>query len=97
MGAFDPYVAADRRYDAVPSRRVGETGPGLPAVSLGLWHDFGDDKPLQTQRDFRPYRDIFYSHRPDPETPPEENMGAIDEFAVDGDVNIWWGATASTS
>ncbi|TWS23675.1 L-glyceraldehyde 3-phosphate reductase [Tsukamurella sputi] len=164
MGAFDPYVASDRRYDGVPYRRVGESGLKLPVVSLGLWHNFGDDKPLQTQRDilrrafdlgvthfdlannygpppgsaernfgtllaedFRPYRDeliisskagwdmwpgpygfggsrkyllssldqslrrmgldhvdIFYSHRPDPETPLEETMGALHNAVTSG-------------
>lgn len=164
MGAFDPYAADDRRYDGVPYRRVGESGLKLPAVSLGLWHNFGDDKPLQTQRDilrrafdlgvthfdlannygpppgsaernfgtlfaedFRPYRDqliisskagwdmepgpygfggsrkyllssldgslrrmgldhvdIFYSHRPDPETPLEETMGALHTAVTSG-------------
>ncbi|KXP04242.1 L-glyceraldehyde 3-phosphate reductase [Tsukamurella pseudospumae] len=164
MGAFDPYVAADRRYEGVPYRRVGESGLKLPAVSLGLWHNFGDDKPLQTQRDilrrafdlgvnhfdlannygpppgsaernfgtllaedFRPYRDeliisskagwdmwpgpygfggsrkyllasldqslqrmgldyvdVFYSHRPDPETPLEEIMGALHHAVTSG-------------
>ncbi|WP_040766269.1 L-glyceraldehyde 3-phosphate reductase [Tsukamurella sp. 1534] len=157
MGAFDPYVASPQRYESVPYRRVGESGLKLPAVSLGLWHNFGDDKPLQTQRDilrrafdlgvthfdlannygpppgsaernfgtilaadFRPYRDeliisskagwdmwpgpygfggsrkyltasldqslqrmgldyvdVFYHHRPDPETPLEETLGAL--------------------
>jgi L-glyceraldehyde 3-phosphate reductase len=152
------YVADDQRYDVQPSRRCGRSGLLLPAVSLGFWHNFGDDKPLETQRavmrrafdlgvshfdlannygppygaaevnagtilsqDFAPYRDelvisskagwdmwpgpygdhgsrkyltasldqslkrlqldyvdIFYHHRPDPETPLEETMGALD-------------------
>jgi L-glyceraldehyde 3-phosphate reductase len=152
------YVADDARYDVQPYRRCGRSGLKLPAVSLGFWHNFGDDKPLETQRavmrrafdlgvthfdlannygppygaaevntgtilgqDFRPYRDelvisskagwdmwpgpygdfgsrkyltasldqslqrlgldyvdIFYHHRPDPETPLEETMGALD-------------------
>ncbi|MEE1942897.1 L-glyceraldehyde 3-phosphate reductase [Streptomyces sp. TRM 70361] len=151
------YLAADTRYDAMPYRRVGRSGLKLPAISLGLWHNFGDDRPLETQRailrrafdlgvthfdladnygpppgaaeanfgrnfarDLRPYRDeiilstkagylmwpgpygewgsrkhllsgldqslrrmgveyvdIFYSHRPDPDTPLEETMGAL--------------------
>ena len=51
MGAFDPYAARESRYDdGVPYRRVGESGLKLPALSLGLWHNFGDDKPLGTQR-----------------------------------------------
>ena len=44
------YVAADTRYDSMPYRRVGRSGLKLPAISLGLWHNFGDDKPFETQR-----------------------------------------------
>ncbi len=45
-----PYVAADDRYDAMSFRRCGRSGMQLPAVSLGLWHNFGDEQPLATQR-----------------------------------------------
>jgi len=45
-----PYRAADDRYDVHAYRRCGRSGLRLPAVSLGLWHNFGDDKPLETQR-----------------------------------------------
>ncbi|HCB06939.1 MAG TPA: L-glyceraldehyde 3-phosphate reductase [Nocardioides sp.] len=45
-----PYRAADDRYDAHAYRRCGRSGLKLPAVSLGLWHNFGDDKPIETQR-----------------------------------------------
>ncbi len=45
-----PYRAADDRYDSHAYRRCGRSGLKLPAVSLGLWHNFGDDKPLETQR-----------------------------------------------
>ncbi|HEX6919993.1 MAG TPA: L-glyceraldehyde 3-phosphate reductase [Actinomycetes bacterium] len=45
-----PFTAADDRYDRLPYRRTGRSGLKLPAVSLGLWHNFGDDKPLETQR-----------------------------------------------
>nr|WP_101257567.1 L-glyceraldehyde 3-phosphate reductase [Streptomyces barkulensis] len=158
------HTAADTRYDTMPYRRVGRSGLKLPAISLGLWHNFGDDKPLQAQRailrrafdlgvthfdlannygpppgaaeanfgrhlarDFRPYRDemvistkagydmwpgpygewgsrkyllasldqslsrmgleyvdVFYSHRPDPDTPLEETMGALDTAVRQG-------------
>ena len=158
------YLAADTRYDSMPYRRVGRSGLKLPAISLGLWHNFGDDKPFEIQRailrrafdlgvthfdlannygppygsaetnfgrhfkdDFAPYRDeliisskagydmwpgpygnfgsrkyllasldqslgrmgldyvdIFYSHRPDPETPMEETMGALDQAVRSG-------------
>ena len=153
------YRASDDRYDSMTYRRTGRSGLDLPAISLGLWHNFGDDVPLDRQRailrrafdlgithfdlannygppygsaelnfgrhlrdDFGPYRDelvistkagwdmwpgpygqggggrkyvlasldqslermgldyvdIFYSHRPDPTTPLEETMGALD-------------------
>ncbi|MTE21643.1 L-glyceraldehyde 3-phosphate reductase [Streptomyces sp. TRM43335] len=158
------YIAADTRYGAMPYRRVGRSGLKLPAISLGLWHNFGDDRPLETQRailrrafdlgvthfdlannygpppgaaeanfgrnfarDLRPYRDeivvstkagylmwpgpygewgsrksllasldqslartgleyvdVFYSHRPDPDTPLEETMGALDTAVRQG-------------
>ena len=44
------YVAADDRYSKIPYRRCGRSGIKLPAVSLGLWQNFGDDRPLTTQR-----------------------------------------------
>ncbi len=47
MGAFVP--AADR-YASMTYRRCGRSGLLLPAVSLGLWHNFGDDRPLEGQR-----------------------------------------------
>ena len=152
------YTAAADRYSIQPYRRCGRSGLELPAISLGFWHNFGDDKPVETQRavmrrafdlgvthfdlannygppygsaesnagrilreDFAGYRDelvistkagwdmwpgpygdlgsrkyltasldaslrrlgldyvdIFYHHRPDPDTPLEETMGALD-------------------
>ncbi|MCY0904431.1 L-glyceraldehyde 3-phosphate reductase [Arthrobacter sp. H14-L1] len=158
------FSAAEDRYDSMPYRRVGKSGLQLPAVSLGLWHNFGDDKPFEVQRailrrafdlgvthfdlannygppagsaetnfgrhlaeGFRAYRDelvistkagydmwpgpygewgsrkyllssldaslarmgldyvdIFYSHRPDPQTPMEETMGALDTAVRSG-------------
>ncbi len=151
------YTAHPDRYADMPYRRTGRSGLKLPALSLGLWHNFGPDRPVETQRailrrafdlgithfdlannygpppgaaesalgeflktDFAPYRDelvistkagylmwpgpygewgsrkyvlssldqslkrlgldyvdVFYSHRPDPETPLEETMGAL--------------------
>jgi L-glyceraldehyde 3-phosphate reductase len=44
------YVAAPDRYESIPYRRCGRSGILLPEVSLGLWHNFGDDRPLETQR-----------------------------------------------
>jgi L-glyceraldehyde 3-phosphate reductase len=45
-----PYIAADDRYDSMPYARVGRSGLKLPRISLGLWNNFGDDKPIATQR-----------------------------------------------
>lgn len=169
------YSAADNRYDSMPYRRVGRSGLKLPAISLGLWHNFGDDKRFEEQRDilrrafdlgvnhfdlannygppdgsaetnfgrhlkddFKPYRDelvistkagyymwpgpygewgsrkylissldqslqrmgldyvdIFYSHRPDPETPLEETMGALD-YAVRSGKALYAGISSYT-
>ncbi|WP_067183139.1 L-glyceraldehyde 3-phosphate reductase [Microtetraspora niveoalba] len=44
------YIAADDRYGPMPYNRTGRSGLKLPAISLGLWHNFGDDKPIDTQR-----------------------------------------------
>ena len=44
------YLADPARYDSMPYRRSGRSGLKLPAISLGLWQNFGDDKPLETQR-----------------------------------------------
>jgi L-glyceraldehyde 3-phosphate reductase len=44
------YEAADDRYDQITYRRTGRSGLKLPAISLGLWHNFGDDRPIETQR-----------------------------------------------
>src|SRR6186713_2929773 len=158
------YLPASTRYDSMTYRRSGRSGLKLPAISLGLWHNFGGVDVLETQRavlrrafdlgithfdlannygpppgsaeenfgkilaeDFRPYRDeliistkagylmwpgpygewgsrkyllasldqslkrmgldyvdIFYSHRPDPNTPLEETMGALDQIVRSG-------------
>ena len=161
---MDPYVAAADRYDSMLYRRCGRSGIELPAVALGLWHNFGAERPYETGRaivrrafdlgithfdlannygppygsaeetfgrilrdDLRPYRDelvvstkagwdmwpgpygdrgsrkyllasldqslrrlgldyvdVYYSHRPDPETPLEETMGALDAAVRQG-------------
>jgi len=44
MSDFQP---ADERYDAMPYRRCGRSGLDLPAISLGLWQGFGDDRPAE--------------------------------------------------
>ena len=169
------YSAAENRYETMPYRRVGRSGLKLPAISLGLWHNFGDDKRFDEQRailrrafdlgvnhfdlannygppdgsaetnfgrhlkdDFKPYRDelvistkagyymwpgpygewgsrkylissldqslermgldyvdVFYSHRPDPETPMEETMGALD-YAVRSGKALYAGISSYT-
>ncbi|MEW1776362.1 L-glyceraldehyde 3-phosphate reductase [Streptomyces sp. NPDC086777] len=158
------YTAHPDRYADMPYRRSGRSGLKLPALSLGLWHNFGPDRPVTTQRavlrrafdlgvthfdlannygpppgaaesafgealraDFASHRDelvistkagylmwpgpygewgsrkyllssldqsltrmgldyvdIFYSHRPDPETPLEETMGALHSAVQQG-------------
>jgi L-glyceraldehyde 3-phosphate reductase len=44
------YQPAQSRYDTMQYRRVGRSGLELPAISLGLWQNFGGDRPLETQR-----------------------------------------------
>jgi L-glyceraldehyde 3-phosphate reductase len=44
------YVAADDRYQSTTYRRCGRSGVQLPLISLGLWHNFGNDRPIDTQR-----------------------------------------------
>jgi L-glyceraldehyde 3-phosphate reductase len=44
------YVAAADRYERMPYRRVGRSGLLLPTISLGLWNNFGADRPLETSR-----------------------------------------------
>jgi L-glyceraldehyde 3-phosphate reductase len=48
MSSFSP---SPDRYDAMTYRRCGNSGLLLPAISLGLWHNFGDDRPIDTQRE----------------------------------------------
>lgn len=46
----NPYRAEPSRYDSMQYRRTGHSGLKLPAISLGLWHNFGDDRSLESQR-----------------------------------------------
>ncbi len=158
------YQPSEQRYDTMQYRRCGKSGVQLPAISLGLWHNFGGVDAFENSRamvrrafdlgithfdlannygpppgsaesnfgeilrlDFKSYRDeliisskagwdmwpgpygnwgsrkyllasldqslkrmgleyvdIFYSHRPDPETPIEETMGALDHAVRSG-------------
>ena len=50
MDILDQYQADPERYDDMAYRRVGRSGVRLPAISLGFWHNFGDDTPIQRQR-----------------------------------------------
>jgi L-glyceraldehyde 3-phosphate reductase len=83
-----PFVAAPDRYEHMRYRRVGRSGVDLPAVSLGLWHNFGEDRPLATQRAIiRRAFDLGVSHIDlannygPPYGSAEENFGRI--FASD--------------
>lgn len=158
------YIPAENRYETMTYHRCGRSGLMLPALSLGLWHNFGDITPFGTQRDilraafdhgithfdlannygppygeaernfgihmlrdWKPHRDelvistkagydmwpgpygnwgsrkylmasldqslkrmnldyvdIFYHHRPDPNTPIEETMGALADIVKSG-------------
>jgi L-glyceraldehyde 3-phosphate reductase len=44
------YVAAPDRYDSTPYRRCGRSGLKLPAISLGLWQNFGEERPLESSK-----------------------------------------------
>lgn len=50
MTEYSPYLAAADRYGSMEYRRSGRSGLKLPALSLGLWHNFGDDRTLDSQR-----------------------------------------------
>jgi L-glyceraldehyde 3-phosphate reductase len=49
--AFKPYIPDDSRYEGMSYRRCGRTGLKLPQISLGLWQNFGDDRPIATSRE----------------------------------------------
>ncbi|MCW2953289.1 MAG: aldo/keto reductase [Conexibacter sp.] len=64
MDILDAYLPARERYEAMRYRRCGRSGIELPAISLGLWHNFGDDKPFATQRAIvRRAFDLGIAHR----------------------------------
>ena len=80
----DPWVAARERYDTMPYRRVGSSGLLLPAISLGLWYNFGDNRPFDTQREVLRYafdRGITHFDLANNYGPPygsaEENFGRM--------------------
>lgn len=80
----DPWVAARTRYDDMPYRRVGTSGLLLPAISLGLWYNFGDNRPFDVQREVLRYafdRGITHFDLANNYGPPygsaEENFGRM--------------------
>ena len=57
------YSPADDRYDSMPYRWAGRSGLKLPAISLGLWQNFGDGRPWERQRDIvRRAFDLGFTH-----------------------------------
>src|SRR5450755_530791 len=50
MSWAESYVPRPQRYDGMTYRRCGQSGIELPSLSLGLWQNFGDDRPIETQR-----------------------------------------------
>ncbi|MDO5726548.1 MAG: aldo/keto reductase [Bowdeniella nasicola] len=78
------YHAAPNRHDVLGTRRSGQSGLVLPLISLGLWWNFGDDRPLSTQREIVLHafdRGIFHFDLANNYGPPagaaEENFGRI--------------------
>ncbi|MEX2986097.1 L-glyceraldehyde 3-phosphate reductase [Streptomyces sp. C36] len=82
------YRAAETRYDSMEYRRTGRSGLKLPAISLGLWHNFGDDRTLGSQRAILrrafdlgvTHFDLANNYGPPPGS-AEENFGKL--FAQD--------------
>ncbi|BCI53276.1 glyceraldehyde 3-phosphate reductase [Mycolicibacterium litorale] len=80
----DPWVADRERYASMPYRRVGTSGLLLPAISLGLWYNFGDNRPFDVQREVLRYafdRGITHFDLANNYGPPygsaEENFGRM--------------------
>ena len=79
-----PYVAAADRYASTAYRRVGATGLALPPISLGLWWNFGDNRPFTTQREILTHAfdhgithfDLANNYGP-PAGSAEENFGRV--------------------
>ena len=79
-----PYAAAPARYDTMPYRRCGRSGLKLPAISLGLWQNFGGDDVFETGRDMLRYAfdhgvthfDLANNYGP-PYGSAEENFGRV--------------------
>jgi L-glyceraldehyde 3-phosphate reductase len=80
----DPYRAAPDRYRNFGYRRVGRSGLQLPPISVGMWYNFGDDRPFATQREIVRYafdRGISHFDLANNYGPPygaaEENFGRV--------------------
>jgi L-glyceraldehyde 3-phosphate reductase len=79
-----PYTAAPDRYEGTGYRRVGATGLALPPISLGLWWNFGDNRPFDTQREILRHAfdrgithfDLANNYGP-PHGSAEENFGRV--------------------
>ena len=79
-----PYTAAPTRYETMPYRRCGRSGLKLPAISLGLWQNFGGDDVFETGRDMLRYAfdhgvthfDLANNYGP-PYGSAEENFGRV--------------------
>jgi L-glyceraldehyde 3-phosphate reductase len=80
----DPYAASPARYKYFDYRRVGTSGLLLPPLSLGLWYNFGDNRPFATQREILRFAfdhgithfDLANNYGP-PYGAAEENFGRI--------------------
>jgi L-glyceraldehyde 3-phosphate reductase len=78
------YLAEPQRYDQMTYRRSGRSGVRLPAISLGLWHNFGHERPMERQRDIVrrafdlgiTHFDLANNYGP-PAGAAEENFGRI--------------------
>ncbi|GAA1818815.1 L-glyceraldehyde 3-phosphate reductase [Nesterenkonia flava] len=85
-----PYSPAAERYERMQYRKVGVSGLRLPAISLGTWHNFGDDTPLMKQRELLRHAfdlgiihfDLANGYGP-PQGSTEKNVGRIlaEDFA----------------
>jgi L-glyceraldehyde 3-phosphate reductase len=80
----DPYRAAPDRYRTFGYRRVGRSGLRLPPISVGMWYNFGDDRPFAAQREIVRYafdRGISHFDLANNYGPPygaaEENFGRV--------------------
>jgi L-glyceraldehyde 3-phosphate reductase len=78
------YIPVADRYETMPYRRCGRSGLMLPPISLGLWHNFGHDRPFETQREICrrafdlgvTHFDLANNYGP-PYGSAEENFGSV--------------------